>query len=166
MNLSNFEIKILSLKDKIYRLSLFMFSNTLEAEDATQEVLIKLWNKRMELKHVENMQAFVLRTAKNYCLDKLRANKKDKEDDISDFDFEEKTDLSKKIEQQDLIEHIKNMINLLPDTQRIVITLRDIEGLEFEEIEEITGLTDNAIKVNLSRARKKIRDSFQNKNTL
>ena len=51
-------------------------------------------------------------------------------------------------------------MKLLPEQQQIILQLRDIEGYEFEEIAEITGINPNAVRVNLSRARKKIRESM------
>jgi RNA polymerase sigma-70 factor (ECF subfamily) len=64
------------------------------------------------------------------------------------------------VEQQDLVDRVKQLMALLPEQQRTVIHLRDVEDLEFDEIAQITGLTENAIKVNLSRARQRVRELF------
>lgn len=64
------------------------------------------------------------------------------------------------LENADSIELIKRIISNLPDLQRTVIHLRDVETMEYEEIVEITGLNLNAVRVNLSRARKKVRDEI------
>jgi len=164
MNLKQFEINVLPLKEKVSRLAFYMLSDRMEAEDATQEVFLKLWNLREDLLDVENMQAFVLRVTRNLCLDKIRAqNRRTQHDDLIGYMGAEKTENPhERTESRDTLSVVKKMIATLPDTQRTVITLRDIEGLEFEEIAEITGLNENAIKVNLSRARKKIRDFFIN----
>jgi RNA polymerase sigma-70 factor (ECF subfamily) len=161
MQLTEFEIIISKFKDKVFRLAHFLLSNKMEAEDATQEVFLKLWNIRNELSQVDNTQAFVLRVTRNLCLDKLRTINRRKEENINNLDLETRNITpQEETEQKDLLENIKRVIALLPETQRTIITLRDIEGLELDEIASITGLNENAIKVNLSRARKKIRDSF------
>lgn len=164
MDIAEFELQIISLKDKISRLAFYMLSNGPEAEDATQEVFIKLWNMRNELSVVENMQAYVLRMTRNLCLDKLRAQKRAGQlDDLENDIVADTTDNPhEQVEAKDALSVVKKMIASLPETQRTIITLRDIDGLEFDEIAEVTGLNDNAIKVNLSRARKKIREYFTN----
>lgn len=165
MNLTQFEIQVIPLKDKISRLAFYLLSNKAEAEDATQEVFLKLWNLRNDLSGVENMQAYVLKITRNLCLDKIRSqNRRAQPDDLTDDIVVEKTDNPhEQTEIRDTVSVVRKMITSLPEAQRTVITLRDIEGLEFDEIAEITGMNENAIKVNLSRARKKIRDFFPNK---
>jgi RNA polymerase sigma-70 factor (ECF subfamily) len=163
MDLHQFEIQILPFKDKIFRLALFLLSDKAEAEDATQEVFVRLWNHKNNLSSVENIQAFVLRVTRNLCLDKLRAQTRRQEEvDSSRNNLVEETTVNphEQTEQRNLLDFVKQQIALLPEMQRTIITLRDIEELEFDEIAEITGLNENAIKVNLSRARKKIRDYF------
>lgn len=162
MNVAQFEIQIIPLKDKISRLAFYLLSDKAEAEDATQEVFLKLWNLRDDLSEVENMQAYVLRIARNLCLDKIRAqNRRAQPDDLADDVVVEKAENPhEQTEIRDTLSVVRKMIASLPEAQRTVITLRDIEGLEFDEIAEITGMNENAIKVNLSRARKKIRDFF------
>ncbi|MDR3705258.1 MAG: RNA polymerase sigma factor [Paludibacteraceae bacterium] len=162
MDLHQFEIQILPFKDKIFRLALFLLSDKAEAEDATQEVFVRLWNHKNNLSSVENIQAFVLRVTRNLCLDKLRTlNRRQEEVDSSNNVVEETmVNPHEQTEQRNLLDFVKQQIKLLPEMQRTIITLRDIEELEFDEIAQITGLNENAIKVNLSRARKKIRDYF------
>jgi len=162
MDLHQFEIQILPFKDKIFRLALFLLSDKAEAEDATQEVFVRLWNHKNNLSSVENIQAFVLRVTRNLCLDKLRTkNRRQEEIDTSNNVVEETmVNPHEQTEQRNLLDFVKQQIALLPEMQRTIMTLRDIEELEFDEIAEITGLNENAIKVNLSRARKKIRDYF------
>lgn len=165
MNLSQFEIQIIPLKDKISRLAFYLLSDKTDAEDATQEVFIKLWNLRAELSGVENMQAYVLRITRNLCLDRIRAlNRRSQNDEVSeDLVVEKDGNPYELAEIKDTVSVVKKIILSLPETQRTIITLRDIDELEFEEIAEITGLNENAIKVNLFRARQKIRESFTKK---
>ncbi len=165
MDLKQFEIEVLLLKDKIARLAFYLLGNNEEAEDATQEVFLKLWHIKDELEVVDNMQAFALRITRNLCLDKIRAqNRRLQKNEAIEESLKERADNPhEQTEIRDLLSVIKKQIAALPETQRTVITLRDIEGLEFDEIAEITGMNENAIKVNLSRARKKIRSLFTEK---
>jgi RNA polymerase sigma factor (sigma-70 family) len=165
MDLQQFEIKILPLKDKIFRLAKALLTDASEAEDAVQDIYLKLWSLRNELDKADNLTAFSLQIARNHCFDRLRS--------LSRVQFSELTDNEEKIsserspyeqtEQTDLINAIKRLIGALPEQQRIVIHLRDVEGLEMDEIVTITGMTENAIKVYLSRARQSIRKSFEKK---
>jgi RNA polymerase sigma factor (sigma-70 family) len=65
------------------------------------------------------------------------------------------------IEIKDMAMVIQNIIKRLPEQQRLVIQLKSVEGLSFEEIEEITAMSINSIRVTLSRARKTINEVYQ-----
>jgi RNA polymerase sigma-70 factor (ECF subfamily) len=112
------------------------------------------------------MQAFVLRITRNHCLDKIRAqNRKLQNEEAFGTEIVESSENPhERTELRDTLSVVKQIIMTLPETQKTIITLRDIEGLEFEEISEITGMNENAIKVNLSRARKRIRTIFSSNN--
>ena len=165
MDIKQFEKSVLPLKDKIFRLAFHLLRHRTEAEDLTQEVFLKLWNIRAELKSVENVEAFALKVTRNYCIDKIRIKSRveavmELNDDLPD----ERRLLEKEIEHSDTIGFVRMIIDNLPETQKTIIHLRDVEGLEMQEIADITGLNENAIKVNLSRARKKVRDAFDKNN--
>lgn len=165
MDLQQFEIKILPLKNKIYRLAKALLNNSSEAEDAVQDIYLKLWSSRKELEKADNATGLSLQIARNHCIDKLRARNRLQFSDLIDNDEKLSDDLSpyEETEQKDLVKNVKRLINALPEQQRIVIHLRDVEGLEMDEIAAITGMTENAIKVYLSRARQSIRKSFLGK---
>jgi len=97
---------------------------------------------------------------KNLCLDKLKS-KKNKTDELT-IRNQGMNDLTpyKSIELSESVKNVQRIINTLPEQQRMIVQLRDVEGYEFEEISEILQLSINTIRVNLSRARKKIRSSY------
>jgi len=98
---------------------------------------------------------------RNRCLDVLRANKVVPIDAETHRKMKQETiDVHSQIELSEAATQVKTLINQLPDVQRQIMHLRDIEQLEYEEIAELTGLQLNAIRVNLSRARKKVRNEF------
>ena len=160
MDLHQFEIKILPLKNNIYRLAKALLGNATYAEDAVQDIYLKLWAQRDQIEKAENVRAFCLQLARNHCLDQLRILKRNDFQEITDDNFSSERSPYEQVEQQDLVERVKQLIAVLPEQQRTVIHLRDVEDLEFDEIAQITGLTENAIKVNLSRARQRIRELF------
>ncbi|MBB3187259.1 RNA polymerase sigma factor [Microbacter margulisiae] len=164
MDLKQFEIKILPLKNKIYRLAKALLGNATNAEDAVQDVYLKLWAQREQIEKADNIQAFCLQVARNYCLDRLRILRRVDFDELTDISFSTDRSPYEQVEQQDLAERIKKLMAFLPEQQRTVIHLRDVDDLEFEEITRITGMSENAIKVNLSRARQKIRELLNKEN--
>ena len=162
MDPKQFNTQILTLSDKLFRLAKSILCNGELAQDAVQDLIVKLWEKRDNLDEVENLNGFTMRAMRNLCLDKIRQNK-----DISELQTDiEYSELNpyQQTEQKDLVFRIKQMINNLPELQRTIIRMRDVEGLELSEIAFITSLTENAVSVNLSRARLKIRERILNEN--
>lgn len=159
MNSEEFNIQVLPLKHKLYRLSLRMLGAVEEAEDMVQDTFLKLWTRRHELGGYSSIEAFAMTITKNMCLDRIRSKA---------FQTERLTDRQASglgvdpgdhVEKEDFRGFVGRIINNLPDQQRAIIHLRDIEGLEYEQIAEIMELNVNAVRVNLSRARKKVRDT-------
>lgn len=153
---------IKAVKDKMYRLAKRMLFDTEEAEDAVQDVLMKLWQMRGKMKKAKNPSAYAMMTTKNYCIDKIRSKKQMYELNENITETQNRQP-DKKLELQDAKILIEKIIDRLPDQQKIIMHLRDIEQYEYEEIEEITSFDRNYIKVNLSRARKKVRQELLKK---
>ena len=156
MDKKEFEIEILSLVDKLYPMVFRYLGDQQNAEDALQEVMMKLWNKRTYLKEHPNKAAFVFLTAKNYCLDQLRKKNltlHSLEEGVLDQVGSINTP---SIEEGELIKIIEGLLKSLPEQQAEVLKLRDLDGLAFEEIAWITELKIEHIRVLLSRARKKV----------
>ena len=162
MTPQEFKIRVFSLKNKLYRFAKRILEDPEEAKDIVQEVFIKLWNKKEKLVEYRSVEALAMVTTRNLCLDKLKAKKYPSEsidnlrNEVEETGYEEKMDLS------DMVQKIHNIIKTLPELQRTVIQLRDIEGYDFDEISGILDMNENAVRVNLSRARKKIREILVN----
>ena len=160
MTKEEFKIKILPLSNRIYRIALRFLNDKQEAEDATQDVLIKLWDKRKKLKQYKSIEAFSTVITKNYCLDKLKARRMEfKELENNSLMVDTKTP-DKKAEDYESYNVINSIINTLPDQQKIIMQLRDIEQCSYEEIEKVTTMSVNTIRVALSRARKKVKEEL------
>lgn len=157
----DFKTSVLPVSKKLLRFATHFLKNEDDARDVVQDIFLKLWQKRETLAEIENIEAFAMRMTRNRCLDIIRANKVVPIDDETDRKLkEESVDVHSKIEMGESAKQIKMLINRLPDLQRTVMQLRDIEQLSYEEIADVTDLKVNAIRVNLSRARKKVRDEF------
>lgn len=157
----DFKANILPVSKKLLRFATQLLKDEDEAKDVVQDVFLKLWQKRDELEKVENVEAFAMRMTRNRCLDVIRATKTVPISAETDRRMKEETvDVHKQVEFTESAIQIKKLINQLPDLQRTVMYLRDIEQLSYDEIAETTELQLNAIRVNLSRARKKVRDEF------
>ena len=159
-----FKTSVLPLSNKLLRFAVQFTKNEEEARDVIQDVFLKLWQKRQTLEKVENIEAFAMRMTRNRCLDLFRAKRSvPVEEEELKRHREEKQDMQLEVELSETAVLIKELINELPDLQKKVMYMRDIEQLEYEEIAKITELNINAIRVNLSRARKKVRDELLKK---
>ena len=160
MDASMFNSLFTALSGKLYRLAKSMLHHNEEAEDALQEVQLKLWEKHYELDAVENPEGFAMRTMRNLCLDKIR-----KVHDTSELNEElisKNKNPYEQTELNDLTDRIKGLIDRLPEMQRSIMRMRDVEEMEISEIAYIMNLTENAVTVNLSRARTKVKSQILN----
>ena len=137
-----------------------------EAQDAVQEVFLKLWNYRNKLDSIKNIEAFAMKITKNWCIDRLKSRKPVYIESYNrSFDFQkEENNPHDILESTDTMKELNDIMRKLPEQQRMIIQLRDVEGYEFEEIADIMNINVNTVRVNLSRARNKIKDILLNIN--
>lgn len=160
MNQSDFLKTVLPFKNKVFRLAKRLLVSTQEAEDATQELYFKLWKNKEKLSNYKNIEAFAMTMTKNYCFDRLKSGQASNLTLVHNNYREKEISLDKKIEYQDSITQIHKLIENLPEQQKIIIQLRDIEQYNFDEICKITDMKPTAVRVALSRARKTIREAL------
>ena len=153
-----FKKEVLPLQRKLYSYSLRLLGNPEDAKDAVQEVFIKLWKRRETLEEYRSLEAFSMRVTRNLCLDRLKAKKPEyiEEKTLHLVRTSESTP-AELLEIKETDVRVKEIISALPENQRSVIHLRDIEGYEFKEMGEILNMDLNNIRVLLSRARKAVR---------
>jgi RNA polymerase sigma factor (sigma-70 family) len=160
MNQKEFVQLVTPFKDKAFRIAKRLLVSTEEAEDATQDIMVKLWNKREDLKAYSSVEALAMTMTKNHCLDQLKAKRSSNMRIVHDNYTDKEPSLQQKVEDHDALEWVEKIINFLPEQQRIIIQLREVEQYEFEEIAKIVGMNETAIRVALSRARKTIRENM------
>ena len=157
----SFRNDILPLKDKLFRLALRITFDRAEAEDVVQETLIRVWNKRDEWTQFGSVEAYCLTVAKNLAID--RSEKKDAQTVELTSEMEQASDASspyEKLVTKERMALIHRLMNGLPEKQRLIMQLRDIEGKSYKEIAIVLSLTEEQVKVNLFRARQKVKQRY------
>ena len=157
----SFRNDILPLKDKLFRLALRITLDRAEAEDVVQDTMIRVWNKRDEWQQFESVEAYCLIVAKNLAID--RSQKKDAQNVELTPEMAEEVDTSgpyDRLVNNERIKIIHRLIDELPEKQRLIMQLRDIEGESYKDIAKVLQLTEEQVKVNLFRARQKVKQRY------
>ena len=161
MQENSFRNDILPLKDKLFRLALRITSDRAEAEDIVQETLIRVWNKRDEWPQLGSVEAYCLTVARNLALD--RSERKDARTVELTPEMEQTPDASSpydRLVNKERMKLLHRLLNRLPEKQRSIMQLRDVEGKSYKEIAALLNLTEEQVKVNLFRARQKVKQQF------
>lgn len=162
MTQADFVSLVMPFKDKVFRLAKRLLVSREEAEDATQEILLKLWNNKQKISDYKNVEAFSMTMTKNFCLDRLKS-KQAQNLKIVHSNYQEKgSSLQTQLEARDSVDWVSRIIEDLPEQQKIIIQLRDIEQYDFAEIAKMLSMNETAIRVALSRARKTLRQKLTN----
>ncbi len=162
MNQNEFMQIVSPFKDKVFRLAKRLLVSTEEAEDATQEVVVKLWHKNESLNTYNSVEALAMTMTKNYCLDQLKSKRAGNLKIVHDNFTDRNPSLHQVVEDVDSLSWVEKIINKLPEQQRLIVQMREIEQYEFSEIAQILDMNETAIRVALSRARKTIREYMTN----
>ncbi len=162
MTQTDFTKLVLPFKNKVFRLAKRLLVSREEAEDATQEILMKLWKNKEKIAEYKNVEAFAMTMTKNFCLDRLKSKQAQNLKIVHSNYEENNTSLEKQVEARDSVNWLSKIIEDLPEQQKIIVQLRDIEEYDFDEIAKVVDMNPTAIRVALSRARKTIREKLTN----
>lgn len=162
MDVKEFKRLILPLSGKLLGFAQKFLNEKQLAEDAVQDVFVRLWKRRDTLGKIDSIEAYSMRVTRNICIDKNKEKAKyyRKRDEINRDLPDEIPSVDVQIENAESAMMVRQIIQSLPESQRMVIYLRDIEHYEFEEISDILKLNNGAVRTNLSRARKRVRDEM------
>lgn len=155
MNKLDFKLNVFSLSERLYPLVARLLG-TDNAEDAIQEIMLKLWEKRKQVEKHPNIKGFVFLTARNYCIDVLRKKPFALNDSTDYFKILESKNENLRLEWKELNTIILKILKNLPKQQTEVFLMRDIDGYEFTEIAAALKIKIEHVRVLLSRARKQI----------
>lgn len=162
MRTIDFRYDLLPLKDKVYRLALRITLSTAEAEDVTQDTLLRVWEKRDELATVDSLEAYVLTVGRHMALDRTRRSEaanlsiEATETDAADV----APNPHERLERDERLRRIHDIVSALPEQQRTVMQLRDVEGRAYGEIAAIVGISEANVKVTLHRARQTVKQQY------
>lgn len=160
MNETEYLKIVLPFKDKIFRVARRLLVSIEEAEDATQDVLLKLWKNRQKFKDYNSPEAFAMTMTKNWCFDRLKSKQAQNLKIVHNNYEDHSRSLQKSIEVNDSLQWVRTHMDALPEKQKLILQLRDIEQYEFKEIAKILDMTETNIRVSLSRARKSVREKL------
>ncbi len=161
MTAEEFKNKVIPFSRKLYPMIFRILRDEEETRDAVQDLMVKLWNKKGELKHCSNLPAYIITTAKNYSFDLI---KKKRPIRIGEKEEHKMINLEARNvtqETKEKFDHVHKIIEELPEKYKLVIRLRDIDGFSFEEIKEMTGFEIPNLRVILSRARLKVKQEVE-----
>ena len=157
MTNARFQNEWLSLAGEFYRVAFYILEDEAEAEDAVQELFLKLWSGRDALDGIRNPKGYGIRVLRNLCLDRIRRSRK-METPVVLPEPEWPGRQDEAVDEKERLAKVLDAIKSLPDRQREVLTLRTLDGLSYEEIAERTGMNQLTLRVVLSQARRKIRN--------
>lgn len=159
MNQLEFVNLVQPFKNKVFRLARRLLISVEEAEDVTQEMLMRLWHKKENLEQYKSVEAFAMTMTKNYCLDQLKS-KRASHLKIENREFNDNSiNLENQVENEDTLNWVEKILEQLPVQQKMIVQMRDIEDYDFEKIAEILEMNETAVRVALSRARKTLREA-------
>ncbi|HTI93786.1 MAG TPA: RNA polymerase sigma factor [Puia sp.] len=146
------------MKDKLFRFAFRLLQNVQEAEDAVQDVMAGIWAKRDQWGEWKSMEAYCMTATRNNCLDRIRrrrilAVQEEKAGQVSSPD----RDPYEKMMDKQMIQRIRQCMDVLPENQQQVVRLREMEGFSYNEIAEVLDMTLDQVKINLFRGRNAIK---------
>ena len=165
---SKFDFLIKQHKDKIFNYALYMLRNRMDAEDVTQEVMIRIW-RNINKFNFYAARAWIMRTTHNLCIDNLRQKGKQYQREISiDENLSERfEDHNYNVSPETVLnesmidEKIKMAIERLPEMHKSPFVLYEIQGFKYKEISKILDIPLNSVKVNILRARKQLQKELK-----
>ena len=156
MTHATFKETVFCLKDEMYRFAKRFVMSSDEAEDIVQDLMMKFWQKKEELSTFGNLKSYAMKSVKNECLNRLKHH--DVKMGFADFQIH-RSELYQ-IETNNLKDQILGFIRQLPEKQKTVIHLKDVEEYEISEIAKMLEMEENAVRINLMRARQKIKEQI------
>nr|WP_295870157.1 RNA polymerase sigma factor [uncultured Chitinophaga sp.] len=165
MSLDLFLNQVVPVRQKLFRFAYRLLGNEEDAQDITQDALMKVWSQQEKMPELQNMEAWCMRITRNLALDKIKSRKyrlADELDRAGEVPAAAQQSPHLMAEKNDVMVKVRRIIHELPEKYRTIIQLRDMDGYSYQEIADILELDMNDVKVNLHRARKSVREKLQN----
>jgi RNA polymerase sigma-70 factor (ECF subfamily) len=159
--MSDFNNIWIPLADRFYRVAYYLLESEEDAEDALQELYLKLWAARSGLSAVQNPSAYGISMLKNICIDRIRKRMVRKAEPLDKVPNPEDADQESRTDMKDTLRYLLQEMEKLPQKQRTVLRMKAVEGLEYEDIARRTGLSEVYIRVLVTMARKTLRSKIR-----
>lgn len=163
---SAFESLVRMHQDRVYDFCVRMIGDREEAIDLVQEIFVSVYQNVRKFREDAKLSTWIFRISKNHCLNRIKylrrrgRGRSDELEDVSESLLADALGGAPKPDEALVAKHerqlVQNAIAKLEPDQRLLVALRDIEGLSYEEIVEITELPEGTVKSRLHRAREKL----------
>ena len=161
MSPQRFQADWLSLADSFWQIARYILEDDAEAEDAVQDLYLKLWKNREALEGIGNPKGYGITVLRNICLDRIRKRRKSVAAGSEAQEAEVPGNYDETIDAKERLAKVLDAIKSLPDRQRTVLIMRTVEGLSYEDISRRTGIPYLNLRVLLSQARRKLKNKAQ-----
>ena len=166
-----FELLVRKYKTTVFNTVYSIMGNTQEADDIAQEVFLKVYTKAGSFKGESSFSTWLYRITVNRCLDELRKRKikiisyetefsQDEKLRLKDVLASREEDITEDLRKKELQDVIQKAMNSLPEKDRIILTLKEIEGLSYNEISKAMEISLGKVKIWLFRARQKLKEKL------
>ena len=149
----------------VYNIALNFFADKDIAADVTQDIFLKIYNNLEKFKEDKNFTAWLFTISRNYCIDYWRKNKKyflNNQELDEKISAHSQTPEDNSIRESEIVELRKKIAQLEPEL-RVILILRDIQDLSYQEIADILGKSEDACKMAFCRAISKLRKEMPKK---
>lgn len=148
------------LAERFYRVAYHLLESRDDAEDAVQELYMKILSIPGKLVYVRDPAAYGITLLKNICIDRIRRRESRRAEQLEDFMAADASGPERKMTEKDTLARVMKEMERLPEKQAKVLRMRALEGLEYDEIARRTGLSQVNIRVLISMARKTLKKSI------
>ena len=148
---------LISHAERFYRVAFHLLESREEAEDAVQELYLKLYESKHRLMAVSEPLAYGISVLRNICIDRIRRRTVRKAEPVDERIPLEEAPPDSRAASKDLLESLMTEMDKLPDRQAVVLKMKAVEGLDYKEIAETTGLSQVHVRVLVSTARKTLK---------
>ncbi len=165
-----FDQLVLAYRGRIFGLISRLIGRPEDVEDVAQEVFVRVFYSLAQLRSADLFEPWLYRLTTNACYDYLRRAKRRKEARMSDFSVEQvmmaDSASATKVENEerrkrDTRETVTALFRHVSEQDRLLLTLKEVEGLSLKELEQIYGVRENALKVRLFRARQRVLKAYR-----
>lgn len=159
MTAERFRKEYLPLQNELYRVAFYILESSTDAEDAVQDLYLRLWDAADALDGISSPKAYCMRLLRNICVDKLRRCRPDGEEKLP-LQASDEALPDERLDGRQKLEAAIGRMSTLSESERTVLMMKVFDDLSYEQIQKRTGLSYLSLRVHLSNARRKIRKSI------